>query len=133
MDPQQFRIDYEVFLEVFGVVVFLSFFIERALALVFEHRLYVHHLDKSGLKEPLAFFMAFGVVRYWDLDIVGVLLHADHSSIWGYLFTAAVIAGGSKASIKLFHDYFEAMSTAKKQQLQPISTPQQLIKTEGES
>jgi len=121
MDPQQFRIDYEVFAEVFGVVIFLSFIVERALALLFEHRLYVHYADEIGLKEPIAFLLSFAVVRFWDLDAISVLLHADHNSLWGYLLTAAVIAGGSKASIKLFHDYLGAMSSAKKTKMAPVA------------
>lgn len=122
MDPQQFRIDYEVFAEVFGAVIFLAFFVERALALFFEHRLYVHYIDELGLKEPIAFLVSFAVVRFWDLDVVSVLLHADHNSLWGYLLTAAVIAGGSKASVKLFHDYLEAMSSAKKAKMALMAT-----------
>jgi hypothetical protein len=43
------------------------------------------------------------------------VFHADETTWWGYLVTAAVVAGGSKASIKLFHDLLQVKSTAQRQ------------------
>jgi hypothetical protein len=37
--------------------------------------------------------------------------------VWGYLITAAIIAGGSKASLKLFQDLLKVKSTAEKERL----------------
>lgn len=39
MDPALFRIDWEVLAEVLATIIVLSFFVERALSIVFEHRL----------------------------------------------------------------------------------------------
>lgn len=112
MDPALFRIDWEVLFEVLGAIIVLSFFVERALALVFEHRWFVNRLSEKGLKEPIAFLVSLGIVKYWNFDALGVIFHADKTSWWGYLVTAAIIAGGSKASIKLFHDLLKVRSTA---------------------
>ncbi len=57
MDPNLFRIDWEVLVEVLVTVIVLSFFIERALSLLFEHRWFVRRLSNKGLKEPIAFIL----------------------------------------------------------------------------
>ncbi len=112
MDPALFRIDWEVLAELLMTITVLAFFIERALSLVFEHRLFVAKLDKKGVKEPIAFVISLIVVRYWKFDALGILMHADRASIWGYLITAGIVAGGSKASIKLFQDLMKVKSSA---------------------
>lgn len=115
MDPSLFRIDWEVLAEVLVAIIVLAFFIERALSLVFEHRLFVERLGQKGLKEPIAFLVSLGLVWYWSFDAIGVVLHADTTSWWGYMLTAAIVAGGSKASIKLFHDLLQVKSSAARQ------------------
>lgn len=112
MDPTLFRIDWDVLAEVLVTVIVLSFFIERALAIVLEHRLYVNHLKEKGLTEVIAFAVSFLVVRYWQFDALSILLRADEASLLGYIITAGIIAGGSKASIKLFHDLLKVKSSA---------------------
>lgn len=114
MDPALFRINWDVLLEVFGVIVVLAFFVERMLSLVFEHRYFVRLLDEKGVKEPIAFAVALGIVRYWNFDALSIILNAEAVSWWGQIVTAAIIAGGSKASIKLFHDVMGARSTMAK-------------------
>jgi hypothetical protein len=112
MDPALFRIDWEVLTEVMISIVVLSFFIERSLALLFEHKIWVKTRCKdSGFKEPIALFLSFIVVRYWNFDALGIIFHSDKASFWGYLVTAAIIAGGSKASIKLFQNVLNVKST----------------------
>ena len=76
-------------------------------------------LREEGFKAPIAFLLAFFVCRYWDAfssmrSVPCPAILADQTSIWGHLITAGVIAGGSKASIKLFHDMMGAMSDAEK-------------------
>lgn len=114
-DPSLFRIDWEVLAEVLAAIVVLSFFIERALSLLFEHRLFVKGLAQKGLKEPIAFVVSLLVVRYWNFDALSILFHSDTATWWGYIITAAIIAGGSKASIKLFHDVMGTKSAALRQ------------------
>lgn len=111
MDPNLFHIDWEQLGEVLTAVIVLSFLIERALALVFEHRLYVKYLGNRGFKEFVAFGFAFLICYRWDFDAVSVLLSAEKTTLVGVIITAGVIAGGSKASIKLFHDVWKIKST----------------------
>lgn len=112
MDPSAFRIDWEVLTEVLISIVVLAFFIERALSLAFEHRWFVKKLSKSGLKEPIAFLVSLAIVRYWNFDALGIVFHADVTTWWGHLVTAAIVAGGSKASVKLFQDILLVKSHA---------------------
>ena len=115
MDPNLFSIDWEILFQVLITIIVLSFFIERVLSLVFEHRIYVNNLDKKGFKEPIAFIVSLVVVWHWQFDALGVILKADQTSPLGYIITAAIIAGGSKASIKLFHDLLNVKSSALKE------------------
>lgn len=115
MDPNLFRIDWDILFQILITIIVLAFFVERALSLVFEHRIYVAKLDKVGLKEPIAFLVSLAVIWYWQFDALSILLHADEASKWGYIITAAIVAGGSKASIALFHDLMNVKSKASKE------------------
>jgi hypothetical protein len=115
MDPGLFRIDFGVLTEAIIAVIVLAFFVERALSLVFEHRVYINHLDKKGFKEPIAFGLSLVVCVGWRFDVIAVVLYGDAPTIAGYAITAAIIAGGSKGSIKLFHDLMNVRSTAAKE------------------
>ena len=111
MSPQ-FTFDAERLFNVLVVIVLASFFIERALALVFESRWLVDRLSKRGLKEPIAFAVSFAVCRHWGFDALSVLFGKAGSQVWGEVVTGAIIAGGSKASLVLFHNVIGAMSNA---------------------
>lgn len=97
------------------MLVVLSFLVERALAIVVEHRRFIERMDGKGYKEALAFILSFAVVNTVDFDILTVLFPEKGMSKWGILLTAAIISGGSKASIKLFHDVLNIKSTALKE------------------
>lgn len=122
MDPALFRVDWGILSEVLALIIVLSFFVERALSIVFEHRWFINLLNNKGLKEPIAFFTSLGVVWYWKFDALSVVLNADKTSFWGYLITAAIVSGGSKASIKLFHDVLDAKSSALQAKLKAKSS-----------
>lgn len=49
-DPSLFRMDWEVLAEVLATIVVLSFFIERALSLLFRAPLLRQNLAQKGLK-----------------------------------------------------------------------------------
>lgn len=115
MDPNLFNIDMERLFQVLVAIIVLSFFIERALAIVFENRWLVTGVSKKGVKEPIAFTVAFLVCRHWDFDALSVLLVRERTQLWGHILTAAIIAGGSKASVRFFHSVIGAMSTAEKE------------------
>ena len=123
MDPSLFRIDFGVLTEVLVTIIVLAFFVERALSIPFEHRLFMRYLDKKGWKEVIAFAVSFLVVSTWQFDALGIVLHADKSTPAGYAITAAVIAGGSKASIKLFQDLMNVKSSAARERSPSPATP----------
>lgn len=104
MDPNLFRLDWEQVAEVLAAVVVLSFVIERALAPVFESRAFVDRVGSKGVKEPIALAVSLLVCWQWKVDLLSVVLHGERTRFLGILITAAVVAGGSKASLKLFRD-----------------------------
>lgn len=112
MDPNLFAVDGERLFEVLMMIIVLSFLLERALAIPFEHRWLGAPLARKGLKEPITVAVAFLICRHWDFDALSVLLVRENTELWGHLLTAAIVAGGSKASIKLFHDVLNTMSNA---------------------
>ena len=116
MDPNLFHLDWNRVGEGLITLIILSMLIERALSIVFEHRLFIKKFDKKGLKEIIAFIVSFAVCWIWQFDIISMVLVADTTSHVGEFITAAVIAGGSKGSIKLFNDIMDLKSTAKRNQ-----------------
>jgi hypothetical protein len=118
MDPNLFALQTDRLFEALIGIITLSFFVERALAVVFENRWFVQRFAHRGLKEPLTVLVAFAVCRYWDFDALSILFAREKTSILGHLLTATIVAGGSKGSIKLFHDVFNTMSTAERTQQQ---------------
>lgn len=115
MAPDLFAVNWDTLGEALGVVIVLSLFLERALALIFEHRKFIEKFDESNIKEIIAFAVALGVVTYWGFDVISILFIGDENTWIGYVLTAAVIAGGSKGSIKLFHDVLKIKSSARKE------------------
>lgn len=111
MDPLFFHLEWDVLVEVLFAIIVLSFFVERSLSLVFEHRFYLRFAKNLGLKEPIALIASVVVARYCEFDALSILLRREENDLLGYVVTGAVIAGGSKASIKLFHDVFKAKSS----------------------
>ena len=119
MDPNLFHVDWDQLLEVVAAVVVLSFVVERGLALIFEHRWYVAKYKEAGLKAPIAFVVSLLICISWDFDLVSVLLKSETVGFVGMLLTAGVIAGGSKASIKLFRDLLKVQSDAARNATDP--------------
>ncbi len=115
MDPNLFRLDWEQVGEVLATIVVLAFIVERALALLFEYRPFAARYASSGLKEPIAFLASLFVCWHWKLDALSVILHGEKVGFLGEILTAAVIAGGSKASLKLFRDVLKIESEQAKE------------------
>ena len=137
MDPNLFFIDYERLLEVLITIVILSFFIERALALLFESRFFVEltesglviieirkergesydtvNKDKKavkGLKELISFAISVLVCVLWKFDAFSIILVSKETmNVVGMIITGAIIAGGSKGSIWLFKNIIGWMSS----------------------
>lgn len=130
MDPNLFHIDYERLVEVLITLVVFSFFVERALAVIFESRPFINRLARpgtgsvpssmNGIKELIAIVVSIAVCAYWKFDALTILLVSDNAltfpgSLPGYVVTGAIVAGGSKASVAFFHDVLGFMSTAERE------------------
>ena len=142
MDPNLFHLDMERAGEVLIAIVLLSFFIERALAVLFESRPFIDRTEegkivvkmeniqpgdknhdrilkqkkKKGLKESISFIVS--VVVCWALHFDALTItfaSGDETTVLGYIVTGAIVAGGSKASIKLFKDWMGFRSSAEDQ------------------
>lgn len=111
MDIKLFYLDYGMLFEILVLIVFFSFFVERALSVIFESRWFIKIYDanenRKGIKEFLAVVLSIAVCIYWKLDAFSVIssTHAT-MTIPRYVLTGMVVAGGSKASIKLFRDVY---------------------------
>src|SRR3954454_15334594 len=112
MDPNLFHVDWERTGEALMLIIILAFIIERALAVIFENRIWLSRFDKPGLKETIAVIVSLSVCIYWQFDALGMIILTEKTTVPGYVLTALVIAGGSKGSIKLFHDVLGMKSAA---------------------
>ena len=104
MDPNLFRIDWEQMSEVLICIVVLAFIVERALALIFESKIYIKVFGDWSVKEFVTLGVCWVITFMWNFDALSVIMHGDKPTFIGRLLTAGVIAGGSKAALKLFRD-----------------------------
>ncbi|MGQ0720400.1 MAG: hypothetical protein ACT4PE_02375 [Candidatus Eiseniibacteriota bacterium] len=113
IDPNFIHLDWERSIDAIALVALVAILVERALSLLFESRLYIERLDRDGLKETIALALSVATCRFWDLDVVSmIVLTKPQTQLWGYLITGAVVAGGSKGSQKLFQDLLDLQSSA---------------------
>jgi hypothetical protein len=112
MPPAEFKVGFEGVFETMLAIVVLSFFLERALALLFEWRPFVKKFEGKAIKTPIALSIAILICFHWKFDAVGAVFSSVEPSVGGAVLTAAVIAGGSKASIKLFRNVLDVKSNA---------------------
>ena len=102
------------------------------LALVFESRFFIQFSEnqkakpvpKGDYKAPIAFVLAVLTCLLYQIDIVAALMSHSHPSVFGAVITGGLVAGGSKASIKLFRDLMGVYSNqyAKAKELVPQQT-----------
>jgi hypothetical protein len=131
MDPNLFHIDWERTIEALVGIIIVSFLVERACALLFESRWWIAKFEDARvvtpsadsntkllpghrypLKEIISFLVALLICYFWQFDAVSIILLSEHTILIGIVITALVAAGGSKASIKLFHDALNIKSSA---------------------
>lgn len=112
MDPNLFHLDWERVGEVLAAIVVLSFILERALAILFESRSFLKRFESAGIKEWIAAAVCIAVCIVWKFDAISMIVLTDKTTVFGEIVTGAVIAGGSKASLKLFHDVLGVRSSA---------------------
>lgn len=104
MDPNLFHLDAERLTEVLFAIVVLSLLVERALSILFESRFFIDRFEKKSLKELIAFAVIAAICWQWDFDALSILLVQEKTSLYGSIITGAIVAGGSKGSVKLFRD-----------------------------
>ena len=112
MDLNLVHLDWERIVEVLAAVVVLSFVIERALAVIFEQKLFLKHFDGKSVKELIA--VVVSVVGACELELrcnQHDFAHRPHHVLCE-LLTGMVVADGSQASLKLFHDVLDIRSSA---------------------
>lgn len=63
MDPNLFRLDWEPMFEALTLIVGLAFFVERAMAILFESCGFIETCNRLGVKELIAFELAVSVFR----------------------------------------------------------------------
>jgi hypothetical protein len=112
MDPNLIHVDWERTFEALALIIILAFIVERALAVIFENRTFIEYLDIGGIKEFIAIAAAIAVCIGWKFDALGMILLTQTTTTPGYIVSGLVVAGGSKASIKLFHDVLRVKSSA---------------------
>ena len=124
MDPNLFHIDWERLFEVVVAIVVVSFFVERALSLLFETRFFIKRAQGKSLKELIALIAGVVVCWYWDFDAFSIIFLKEQVTVVGVVITGAIVAGGSKASIKLFRDLLGFRSTAEEGRLKSLEGSQ---------
>lgn len=118
MDPNLFALKWDQVFEVLMAVVLLSLVIERALSLLFESKFFLDietRRDKAGkgsFKPLIAFVVAATACVMWKFDALSVMFSRGAVTYLGCVITGAVVAGGSKGSLKLFRDVLGIYSTS---------------------
>jgi hypothetical protein len=116
MDPNYFFIDWERLGEVLVTLIVFSFFLERALSPLFESRFFIDRFKEKSLKEIIAVVCGFIICWVWKFDALSFTFPGESTHFFGYFVSGAIIAGGSKASIKLFKDVMGIRSDAQAEQ-----------------
>lgn len=122
MDPNLFHVDSERLVEVLFTIVVLSFFVERALSILFGSRFFVTRFSDKSLKEPIAFAVGVFICWKWQFDALSIILVQEHMTFYGYIITGAIIAGGTKGSVKLFQEVLNWKTTAEKERAKQLKT-----------
>jgi hypothetical protein len=70
-----------------------------------------------SLKEIVTMIVAFAVCYHWDFDVFSILMPVSHKAmtVFGIFLTAMIVAGGSKAAVKLFKDWMDIKSSAQRE------------------
>lgn len=121
---------FDTFAQAMLLLIFASFVVERSLAVVYETDVYISRFgDKKYLKPTIAILYAAAFVWIVDINLVELINlgakkpDADIGYHWNslsinvmnvliILVTGVFVAGGSKASLKLFRDVMNIKSSA---------------------
>lgn len=115
-DPNLFAVNWRVVLEVLVTMVLLSILLERGLAPLFESYWFVKVERKrkkrklGSYRSLIAFYVAVVGCVLWQFDAISIILLRENTTILGAVLSGSIIAGGSKAVTKLFHDVLRVSS-----------------------
>lgn len=126
LDHKDCDMSYNSFIDLSLLLIFLSFIVERSLAVFFETQAYISIRNKPEYIKPLLAVM-FSLLFLYVTNIEPMKLMPENiivktdspqvlaikNMISTFLF-ALVISGGSKASLKLFKDVLQVRSGAEK-------------------
>ena len=129
---------WDAFSQSIMLVIFASFVVERSLAVIFETRYYIRRFaETKGLKPTVAIVYAVIFVIAVDINLAKILRLREESTDFGYDWTGAswqsleniliavatglLVAGGSKASLKLFKDVWNIKSTSEALRTSPTT------------
>ncbi len=112
MDPNFIHMDWERTFDALMLVAVVAIIIERALSVIFQNRIYIERFHRDGMKETIALAASIAVCVVWKLDAIGMILLTETTTVPGYIVTGALVAGGSKGSLKLFQEFFDLQSSA---------------------
>lgn len=82
-------------------LVVLSFLLERALALIFDHEWFRLIPNNNRYKPIIAFAAAWLVCWYYSFDVLAALLEPEGITWLGILITAGILSGGSAVVVQL--------------------------------
>ena len=117
---------YDSFIDISLLLIFLSFAVERSLAIFFETEAYINIKNRPEYLKPLLAVMVSLLFLYvTNIDPTkllpeNIIVKTDSAqiltikSIISTLLFALIISGGSKASVKLFKDVLQVRSGAEK-------------------
>ncbi len=112
MDPNFIHMDWERTFDALMLVAVIAIIVERVLSVVFQSRIYIERFHKDGLKESVALVASIAVCFAWKLDAMSMIILTGTTTATGCVVTGALVAGGSKGSLKLFQDFFGLQSSA---------------------
>lgn len=96
---------FEPLLAALFKLVVLAMLIERALYFVFDWSMWRGNLEGKGIRAPVALGLSLLICWWHDFDVVAVLLEeSGGSTSIGIVITAAIVASGSAAAMRLFQD-----------------------------
>lgn len=100
------NVDGSEMFKILWFITALAFMIERALAVVFEHRVWLalrEEFHLKGAKEIIAILVAFALCFWANFDAIA-LMFGKQPGTPGLVLTALIIAGGSKGAVKLMQE-----------------------------
>ena len=118
VDPSQYVLPWDTVFESLALVILLAFIVERVLAQFFETPRFIAYIERLKEQEkyspkPLfASIISILITVIYKVDILAILVGLPQVSVMGCVVTGLLVAGGSKASIKLFRDFLDIKSNA---------------------